>query len=337
MQRILNAAIIGCGGIHHVHASVLNELDGVRLTAVCDNKPERAQESAKANNCRGYTDYREMLKDPEIDAVHICTPHWLHGQMALDALRAGKYVLVEKPMATTVASAREMIAEDARQGGGRLCMVFQNRYNEAAAMLKGIIDGGKYGELKSMRGSVVWNRSIEYYSDDWHGKKRLECGGVMINQAIHTLDMVQWLCGGAASIKGVVSTDRHMDLIEVEDSAHMLIQMKSGVRVAFHATVAWDENDPVEVEAVLSEGTFLMKGSKLYRVDEGYQLLCDPAGKPIGERDYWGAGHLAQISDFYRSIREGRPFFIDGAQGIEAVKLVLGLYESSATGEVVNI
>jgi UDP-N-acetyl-2-amino-2-deoxyglucuronate dehydrogenase len=335
MNQTYNAAIIGCGSIHHLHAGVIEKLEGVRLAAVCDDKPERAEASAGAHQCLCYTDYRDLLGNPDIDAVHICTPHWLHGRMALDALAAGKYVLVEKPMAVSVAEARAMIAEDGRMGGRRLCVVFQNRYNDAVRALKDIIDGNRYGALRCMRGSVVWYRDEAYYADDWHGKKALECGGVLINQAIHTLDIVQWLCGGAASVKGSATTDALAGVIEVEDTAHMRIRMKNGVPAVFYATVAYDANAPVEVEAVFEQATFLLRGSALYRAYTGLELVCDSDAKPLGERDYWGSGHLAQIADFYRSIREDRPFFIDGAQGIEAVKLVFGLYESSETGKVV--
>ena len=337
MQKTINAAIIGCGSIHHVHASVLNQLAGVRLAAVCDNKPERAKTSAEAYACKHYLDYKELLQDPEIDAVHICTPHYLHGPIAIDALRAGKYVLVEKPMACSVAEANAMIGADEAAGGKRLCIVFQNRYNEAIRMLKAIVDGGQHGALKCMRASVVWQRSKEYYSDDWHGRRALECGGVMINQAIHTLDIVQWLCGGAASVKGAVSTDGLIGAIEVEDTAHMRIVMKSGIPAVLYATVAYGAHAPVEIEAVLENAVYLIRGDKLYRAGDCLELVCDPENMPIGEKDYWGSGHLAQINDFYGCIREGRPFFIDGAQGIEAVKLVYGLYESSETGRVVMI
>lgn len=337
MTKSINAAIIGCGSIHKVHAGVLGMLPGVRLAAVCDVKPERAEASTAEHHCASYTDYRELLKDSEIDAVHICTPHWLHGAMALDALAAGKYVLVEKPMAVSVAEARAMIAADGALGGRHLCVVFQNRYNGATRALKDIADEGRYGALQCVRGSVVWRRGPEYYSDDWHGKKALECGGVLVNQAIHTLDIVQWLCGGAASVKGSATTDALMGVVEVEDSAHMHIQMKSGVPAVFYATVAYGTHSPVEVEAVFERATFLLRGNALYRTDTDFELVCDPCAVPLGERDYWGSGHLAQLEDFYRCIREDRPFFIDGLQGIEAVKLVFGLYESSETGRVVTI
>jgi predicted dehydrogenase len=188
-----------------------------------------------------------------------------------------------------------------------------------------------------MRGSVTWRRTAEYYSDDWHGKLALECGGVMINQAIHTLDLVQWLCGGAEEIKGSVSTDALCGVIEVEDSAHMRIRMKSGIPAVFYATVGYGMDAPVEIEAVFDGAVVLLKGGMLYRTDGCLELLCDPEDAAIGARDYWGSGHLAQITDFYQCLRQGRPFFIDGRQGIEAVKLICGLYESTRTGRAVKI
>jgi predicted dehydrogenase len=230
-----------------------------------------------------------------------------------------------------------MIEADRRQGGGRLCAVFQNRYNQSSRLLYEIIHGGQFGSLRCIRGSVVWVRTPAYYSDDWHGKRELECGGVMINQAIHTLDLIQWLCGGAQSIKGSVSTDALQGVIEVEDTAHARIVMKNGVPAVFYATVAYGCDSPVEIEAVMEGGCFLLSGDSLFRMDDGLTRLCAPEGAPVGLRDYWGSGHHAQIADFYRCIAEGRPFTIDGAQGIEAVKLVCGLYESSATGRTVTL
>jgi UDP-N-acetyl-2-amino-2-deoxyglucuronate dehydrogenase len=337
MTKQYNAAIIGCGAIHSMHTAAMKQLPDVRIAAVCDNKPERARAAAEAYGCTAYTDYHEMLSDSSIDAVHICTPHYLHARMAIDALNAGKYVLCEKPMATTVADARAMIAADERQGGGHLCIIFQNRYNQASRKMREIISGGQFGALQCLRGSVVWIRTPVYYSDDWHGKKALEGGGVMINQAIHTLDVVQWLGGGAASIKGSVSIDSLQGIIEVEDTAHARIVMKSGVPAVFYATVAYGIDSPIEIEAVLEDGRFLIRGESLYRLDDNCTCLCAPDGAPIGQKDYWGTGHLAQVGDFYRCIAEGKPFAIDGTEGIEAIKLICGLYESSASGREVSI
>ena len=336
-MKTLNVAVIGCGNIHHVHTAVLADIQRVRIAAVCDIKPERARLSGEENHCSWYTDYRQMLREANVDAVHICTPHYLHAEMALEALRLGKYVLVEKPMATSVADAQAMIAEDERQGGGHLCVVFQNRYNAASRMMKELIDGGNYGALKCLRGMVAWRRGEDYYSDDWHGRQALECGGVMINQAIHTLDLVQWLGGGAISVKGAVSTDALTGVIEVEDSAHLRMKLASGATAVFYATVGYGVDAPVEVEAVLDGATLLLRGDELYRVDNGFEPLCTPHNAPIGSRGYWGSGHRAQVEDFYRSVQEGRPFAIDGRQGIEAVKLVFGLYESSRRGSEVRV
>ena len=332
---MIQTAIIGCGAIHTMHTGAIADLPDVQIAAVCDTKADRAQRTAEELGCRWYTDYTKMLDEEQLDAVHICTPHWLHGEMALEALRRGIRVLVEKPMAVTVEQARAMIAEDERQGSGKLCVIFQNRYNAASRMLKEVVGGGEYGALQCLRGIVTWIRGEAYYSDDWHGKKALECGGVMINQAIHTLDLVQWIGGGARTVTGAVSTDALKGTIEVEDSAHLRMELKSGASAVFYATVAHAVDSPVEIDAVLERGHFLLRGERLFYVDEGFTALCEPGGSPVGLRDYWGTGHKVQIADFYACIREGRPFAIDGTQGIEAVKLVCGLYESSATGKTV--
>ena len=121
------------------------------------------------------------------------------------------------------------------------------------------------------------------------------------------------------------------------DVINFAIRMKNGVQAVFYATVGYGIDAPVEVEAVLEKGRLLMRGESLFSVDDGYMRLCAPDGQPVGARDYWGSGHRAQVGDFYRCVAENRPFAIDGVQGIEAVKLVCGLYESSRTGQTVTL
>lgn len=334
MAQEIRAAIIGCGNIYGMHRDVLRQLPGVRVAAVADNKPERAKKAAQELECDAYSDYWELLAREDIQTVHICTPHYLHAQMAIDALRAGKYVITEKPMALCVSDARRIIAADP---GGRLCVVFQNRYNDASVALKKMVEEQTYGPLKALRGMVTWKRTAEYYADDWHGTLEKEGGGVMTNQAIHTLDLVQWLGGGACSVSGSVTLDR-IPGIEVEDSAHAFIRMKNGVTAVFYATNAYETDAPVEVEAVFEQATVLLRAADLY-LWQGAELkhLVSGNAQPGQHKDYWGVGHLRQLADFYRCVAEGRPFAIDGEQGIEAVKLVRGLYASSARGKEVEL
>jgi len=298
--------------------------------------PERADKMAKRFSARAYTDYKEMLRVADVDAVHICTPHYLHASMAIDALDAGKYVLCEKPMAVTVEEGRQMIAADERAGGKHLCIVFQNRYNAASRKFKEIIDSGCLGKLIGLRGSVCWKRGADYYSDAWHGKAAYECGGVMINQAIHTLDLVQYLGGGAYSVAGERSIHSLRGIIEVEDTANAYIRMKSGITALFYATVAYVADTPIEIEGVFENGTILMKGDRLFRwEDSGLVNIVTPNKADNGHKGYWGIGHNVQIEDFYATIRAGEAFKIDGTQALEAVKLFRGIYESSESGEEV--
>lgn len=331
MDGIIQAGIIGCGNIYGMHRDVLKTLSRVCVAAVADNKPGRAQAAAQEWGCDAYTDYHQLLERRDIQAVHICTPHYLHARMAVDALNAGKYVLCEKPMAVTVEDARRMIAADEVAGGNRLCIVFQNRYNDASRALKKMVDEQPYGALKALRGMVAWHRTGEYYSDDWHGTQAYEGGGVMINQAIHTLDLVQWLGDGAQSIAGAVTTDR-IEGIEVEDTAHAFIRMKNGVTAIFYATNAYEVDAPVEVEAVFEKATALLKASSLYIWQDGQlKRLVDGNTAAGMHKDYWGVGHQRQITDFYDCVAGRKPFAIDGRQGIEAVRLVQGLYAASKT------
>ncbi|MDD4797590.1 MAG: Gfo/Idh/MocA family oxidoreductase [Eubacteriales bacterium] len=337
MSGRIRCGIIGCGNIYGMHRDVLKTLPQVRVTAVADTKPERAQAAAQECGCAAYTDYRQLLKRDDVDAVHICTPHYLHAQMAVDALNAGKYVLCEKPMAVTVDDAGRMLAADDAAGGNRLCIVFQNRYNDSSQALKSMVQEQPYGPLKALRGMVTWKRTAEYYSDDWHGTRAYEGGGVMINQAIHTLDLVQWLGGGAVSIAGAVTTDR-IGGIQVEDTAHAFIRMQNGVTAVFYATNAYETDAPVEVEAMFERATVLLRADSLYLWQQDRLVpLVDGNAAAAEHKDYWGKGHRRQIVDFYDCITEKKPFAVDGRQGIEAVKLVQGLYAAGQTGKETNL
>jgi len=337
MEPILTG-IIGCGNISGMHADVLSQLPNVKVAGVCDIHPERAQALAQRFHCPAYSDYRELLARPEIQCVHICTPHYLHASMSIDALQAGKYVICEKPMAIFPEDAQAMIRADQQAGGNHLCVVFQNRYNASSQTLKQIIQSNEMGRLLALRGQVVWCRTPEYYSDDWHGSQALEGGGVLINQAIHTLDLVQWLGGGVSTLRGHVSCDKLYDCMEVEDSAHGYMQLQNGASALFYATIAYAMDSPIEIEAVFAQGIARLCGDSLsVTCANQTRTVVDTAAADTGHKGYWGTGHTAQISDFYHCVSNGLPFFIDGIQGLEAVKLVQGFYTSSRTGKPVRI
>lgn len=191
-MKKLNSAIIGCGSIHTVHAEALVSSAHANLYAVCDIDEARASNSAEKYNCRAFSDYHEMLNDSNIDVVHICTPHYLHAPMAIAAMKSGKHVLCEKPIATSTGDAEEMIRVS-RETGKKLGICFQNRYNTTSQKIKDTLVSGKAGKILGAKAFVTWHRDKSYYdSGEWRGTWEKEGGGVLImgdgdNYSIHGL------------------------------------------------------------------------------------------------------------------------------------------------------
>lgn len=217
---------------------------------------------------RAYTRAEDIYALPDVDVVHITTPHYLHAPMAIAALQAGKYVLCEKPMATSCADARAMVAS----GGGRLGIIFQNRYNAASERLKKIVSGGEYGALTCIRGQVTWIRTPAYYSDDWHGRKPWRVA------AVHDESGYPYTGSGAVAgrtcltVTGQVNTQALAGVIEVEDTAQFRIRFASGAVGLFYATTGYGVDDEVEVEVVMEKGVFWLRGDQLYRRPHGQEL-----------------------------------------------------------------
>lgn len=326
----MKTAIIGCGNIARVHRAVLAGMQDVDLVAVADIKPDRAQAAAAECGARAYTDYLAMLDAEAPDCVHICTPHALHTPMALEALRRGIHVLTEKPCAVSPAEAAALI-EAQNASGRQVGVCFQNRYNPAVLALKKALADGTAGPVKAIRAFVTWNRGTAYYSDDWHGTRALECGGVLINQAIHTVDLVQHLGGGCAAVTGHVSNDHLQGAIEVEDTAVLRMRLCSGGTALLYATTAYGEDARVMIEVHCAHAVYRIEGGDLlFRLaPDGTceRLPTDAPAETLGKQ-YWGGGHTALIRDFYDHLVAGTPFPIDAAEGGKASAIVAACYRS---------
>lgn len=329
----IRTALIGCGSISKVHLDALSHMDNVELVSVADVKEDRAKARAEQYGCAYTTDWTEYVSRDDIDVVHICTPHYLHAPMAIALLDSGKRVLTEKPMASEVADAEEMI----RHSNGRLAVVFQNRYNEASQFIRQSIADGRYGKLLSMRAAVNWHRTPEYYTESgWRGFYKTEGGGVLINQAIHTLDLMLYFAGKPASVRGHVSTDLLYDTIEVEDTASGLIKFESGLLANFYCTTTFGTDRPVEIELVFERATLKTDAETLHVTQNGgTELICSSAAS--GAKAYWGTTHEVLLRDFYKAVEEKRPFWIDGESALPVLKLLKGVYESSRTGKEVQL
>ncbi len=337
----MRVALVGCGRVGTVHAEILASLDEVELVACCDVKPERAREFSQKYGGVPVTDYRELLQRTDIDAVQLATPHHQHANIAIAAAKAGKHVLTEKPMAINVSDVEEMIST-AREQGVALGVILQNRYNDTSQAAKKAIESGQIGEIKAARCIVTWNRDDAYYAkSDWKGYWDKEGGGALINQAIHTIDLMQWLVGEKVTeVRAHVGTWAHK-AIEVEDVAMGLLTFESGILGTVYANTIYAYDPPNFLEIYGSKGLIQIEGTRA-TIKTGNQVtVVEEGGSDAAGVDYiqstgvgyWGFSHKRQIREFYQDLLAGRSHKIDGDVGKIPTLLVLAMYESSRRGE----
>ena len=330
----MKISIVGCGSISAAHIGAISKINDAQIISVADCIAKRAQEVAKKCGAKAFTSLEDMLADEKPDILHICTPHYLHVPMACLAMEQGIDVLCEKPCAMTEEQLK-VLRDTQRKTGAKFGVCFQNRYNRSSLFLKAVIDSGKYGELVGMRAIVTWKRDADYYaSGDWRGKIATEGGGVLINQAIHTLDLMNWLSGGISAVTAHASNDHLQGVIEVEDTVNALVEFKRGFRGVFYATNAHAVTSPIILEASFKDITLRIEGDSVFEVSDG---LITPVSLP-GDAEFfgkacWGSGHSALIGDFYDCVRNDKPFEIDSFEGGNAVELFSKIYESAQSGK----
>lgn len=333
--------IIGCGNIFPMHAYPVNALDNCELVAVCDNKEDRAKAKAEEFGCKYYTDYEEMIDKENLDVVHICTPHYLHPPMAIKALEKGCNVMTEKPMSVKFEDTVAMV-EAADKAGKTLGVIFQNRYNPGSVLAKKVLESGELGKVLGAKMNVTWMRTDEYYSkSDWKGTWEKEGGGVMIDQAIHTFDLLRWLLNSEPEFVECSIANRTHDIIDVEDVAEGVIKFKNGVLASFYTINYYTKDSDVEIELHCENGDIRIAADVCeITLNDGRSYVAD---KVPGEsfsygnvKGYWGVSHIKQIQDFYKSLAKGERPFIDGREAMGTMKLVLGLYDSGKQKEKIT-
>ena len=313
----MRAAIVGLGVIGKVHAEVLAE-QGIELVAVCDIDPA----ATEGLDCARYADFDEMMERERPDVVHICTPHWLHADMIIKALERGVNVLAEKPLCIKEEDiARILDAERASDAELGVCL--QNRYNPSTLLAREILAEKR---VKYAFGSLLWHRDAAYYaSGDWRGKWATEGGGVLINQAIHTLDLLILTCGDPRSVTARTSSLALRDVIEVEDT----VCASFGGKVPFglYATNTAACDMPTEIRFATEDGDTVVLLPDRVLVN-GVLVQQGEKGKVRGKRVY-GSSHERLIADYYACLAEGRKFPVDGEEGARSVRAALGAYASS--------
>ena len=372
MKRF-GVGVIGCGAIFIVHAYPLYRMEETEIKAVCDIKPEALKAASELFRCDGYSDYRELLKRDDIDVVHILTPHYLHAPMAIAAMNAGRHVLTEKPMAISMDQARAMIGA-AQQSGVTLGVISQNRYNAASVAIKNALADGSLGKVVGQRVVLSWTKPAEYYRrSDWHGTWDKEGGSLMIDQAIHVMDLARWFIDDEIESVQASMANRDHPEIETEDTAEGLITYRSGVKSVFYATNNFSYNAPVVVETQCENGTALMEFDRAvitYKNGQELTVINDPtetfdeaeykgffneessqvAMRTLKEwgvimlpvtwkapKSYWGVTHIKQIENFYSSLAQGVQPDITADVAIKTQELIMAIYQSAREGRTVEL
>lgn len=334
----MRVSVVGCGAVSRNHLRVLNSMKGIEISSVVDIKKDRADTAAKKYGCKAYYDFEAMLQEDKPDCIHICTPHYLHVPMAVTALKKGIHVLCEKPCAISQ-EGLSLLQDAQKKSSANFGVCFQNRYIASVKAVKDIIDKKIFGRVVSIRAFVHWNRGQDYYNDDWHGTIEREGGGVTVNQAIHTQDLMRYLAGSdTANVTAHTFNDHLKGIIEVEDTVHALFTYKNEVTGLFNATTAFTENLPAMIDVICKRATLRIEGDKAYVITSGRtkQLRLKNKAEILG-KSYWGNGHSPLIKDFYDCIEKGRPFPIDAFEGGKAVEEFLAVYKSSETGEKIYL
>ena len=326
----MRVGVIGCGAISGNHFHGIHLSEHAELAAVCDIDPAKMKKAAEAQSVEGYLDYHDLIARPDLDAVHICVPHYLHAEISIAALNAGKHVLCEKPMGVSLQEAQAMV-QAARASGKALTVCFQNRFNGASQRMKEIIDSGELGKVLGGSAFVCWDRGGAYYANcPWRGKWATEGGSVLINQAIHTLDLMKWLAGGFDLKACTMSAKRLMDEIETEDTCDMLLENQAGGRFLFYCSNCCVSNMPVQLNLVLEKGELRMDGSRLTIQGPRGTFFEDYASETQVGKDYWGSGHDLLIGNFYAQLAKGEAPLISPEDGMDTTRLMDAAYHSSA-------
>lgn len=332
-MKKLRVGIIGCGRISVMHLTSAYKLECADLVACCDIKPERAKAAAEKYNIKAYTSYEDMIANENLDAVHICLPHYLHSEAAIYAMTHGVNALTEKPMDISLEAA-ERAVETARKTGKIYGVISQCRYNDSSVLVKKAVESGKLGKILSASSVLTWARPDEYYLEsDWKGTWDKEGGGVIIDQAIHSIDLVNWIVDSPVESVSCSMANRGHKIVKVEDSAEGLIVYRSGVKYGFYCMNNYACDEPIQIKL------FCEKGKVCFGYDDAVIEYASGEKEEVhtrgeaeiydGGKDYWGFMHIRQIEQFYDSCLKGVQPEINGEEALKTHKLIMEIYEKS--------
>jgi len=346
MAEPLRFGLVGCGVIGPVHAEALASLPDARLVAVADLNAERAQKLTAQYGGTTYPDLQSMLQHEPLDVVIVCTPSGLHGEHACQVMRAGRHVIVEKPMEIRREALDEMLRVQ-QETGMKLAIISQHRFDPASQQVRQLVDDNAFGRLVMGNALIPWWRSQAYYdSGAWRGTWKLDGGGVLMNQSIHSIDLLQWLMGPVKSVMAYTDTLAHR--METEDVAVAALRFASGALGVIAATTGAYPGVTTRIEVFGNQGSAIIENDELaflHLARDEKQAVGDygadmkrssgqgpnSSGASANPAALMANSHALQIADMIRAIRENGTPLVDGYAGRQPVEIILSIYESART------
>ncbi len=344
----LGFAIIGTGMISRFHARAIADVRGAKLVACYNRTAAKSQAFAIEHGCAAFDSLDSLLKDDRVEAVAIATPSGAHLEPAIAAAKAGRHVIIEKPLEITLKRCDQII-NACDKYGVKLATIYQSRFHESSITLKHAVDQGRFGRLTLGDAYVKWWRSQAYYdSGAWRGTWSIDGGGALMNQAIHTVDLLNWIMGPVAEVQALTATLAH-ERIEVEDVAVAALRFANGALGVIEASTAVHPGYLKRIELHGTEGSAILEEEDIKAWDFAKKNRSDAAilrrmqakkstaGGAADPAAIGHHGHARQFQDFVDAIRRGSTPAIDGHAGRRSVEIILAIYKSAKTGKGVKL
>lgn len=337
-------AVVGIGNIGKVHLQAIAATPGSQTVVICNRTEATGAPIAETIGARWYADYREAVRQPDVDAVAICTPTGTHMEIAVAAAEAGKHLLMEKPLDVTLGRT-DRILQAADAANVKVACIFPRRFAVGAQTARQAIAAGRLGRVTLVEISVKWHRPQSYYDGSWRGTWALDGGGAVMNQSIHYIDLAQWLVGPVTQVGATTATLAHE--MQAEDTACAWLRFAGGAAgCLLGSTAAWP-GEPAVVAVHGDRGSIVLEEGRIVRwkiqdgdADEEAAMLRLEEVGGSGAADPTAIGyemHRRQVEDFVEAIRSDRAPAIPGAEGRHAVEIVRALYHSARTGAAVSL
>jgi UDP-N-acetyl-2-amino-2-deoxyglucuronate dehydrogenase len=324
-------AIIGCGKIASRHADQITRLG--TLVAVCDIVTQKSFELAEAYHAKPYSSLTELLrKEDDIDIISVCTPNYLHAPQSIEVLNAGRHVLCEKPLATSVKDAAAMI-DAAKAAGKKLFVVKSSRYNPTLQAVKAALESGKLGRIFSFQLSCFWNRPATYYLNSWRGSK-IKDGGTLYTQFSHYIDVLYWMLGEVKQVSGLRKNFAHEGIIEFEDTGVVMLEMKDqSIGTINYSVNTFSKNMEVSLTMIGEYGTVRIGGEYLNKLEyQDIKNFTIPEPAPGNQANQYGyykgsmGNHKEVYDNLLRALEDDNHPFTDAEVGLKTVEIIEKIY-----------